>query len=38
MPGSARTRAFDPVLVGNRETDAWAAYYLPRHHDTPLTR
>jgi len=20
-------RAFDPVLVGNRETDAWAAYY-----------
>ena len=27
MPGSARTRTFDPVLVGNRETDAWAAYY-----------
>ena len=27
MPGSARTRSFDPVLVGNRETDAWAAYY-----------
>src|SRR5438445_514144 len=20
-------RTFDPVLVGNRETDAWAAYY-----------
>ena len=27
MPGSARTRTFDQVLVGNRETDAWAAYY-----------
>ena len=22
-----RTRTFDPVVVGNRETDAWAAYY-----------
>jgi hypothetical protein len=21
------TRDFDPVLVGNLETDAWAAYY-----------
>ena len=21
-------RSFDPVVVGNRETDAWAAYYL----------
>ena len=29
--GRARgPRSFDPVVVGNRETDAWAAYY--RHH------
>ena len=21
------SRSFDPVVVGNRETDAWAAYY-----------
>jgi hypothetical protein len=27
MSGSIRPRTFDPVLVGNRETDAWAAYY-----------
>jgi hypothetical protein len=26
-PGAARTHTFDPVLVGNRESDAWAAYY-----------
>jgi hypothetical protein len=23
----AGPRSFDPVTVGNRETDAWAAYY-----------
>jgi len=27
-------RSFDPVLVGNRETDAWAAYY--RHEWRPF--
>jgi hypothetical protein len=25
--GRGGPRTFDPVLVGNRETDAWAAYY-----------
>src|SRR5262245_25263389 len=27
MARRADPRSFDPVLVGNRETDAWAAYY-----------
>jgi hypothetical protein len=26
--GTSGPRSFDPVVVGNRETDAWAAYYL----------
>ncbi|MFG1812411.1 hypothetical protein ACGFIF_01490 [Kribbella sp. NPDC049174] len=26
--GTTGPRSFDPVVVGNRETDAWAAYYL----------
>ncbi|TCO35570.1 hypothetical protein EV652_101452 [Kribbella steppae] len=26
--GASGPRSFDPVVVGNRETDAWTAYYL----------
>ncbi|MFI6679086.1 hypothetical protein [Kribbella sp. NPDC050470] len=26
--GASGPRTFDPVVVGNREADAWAAYYL----------
>ena len=27
MSSRSGPRSFDPVLLGNRETDAWAAYY-----------
>jgi hypothetical protein len=27
MPARSGPRSFDPVLLGNRETDAWASYY-----------
>ena len=27
MPRRSGPRSFDPVLLGNRETDAWASYY-----------
>jgi hypothetical protein len=27
MPTRSGPRSFDPVLLGNRETDAWASYY-----------